>query len=222
MPLSLSKVQYVLFDWDGTLANNRDIVVFSLEKVLAEFGLPKWDEVKSKRDPRLSLWDNFYNIFGDKAKEAYGKYLQTYRQQIPSRLKSFPYAAETLQYCKEQGADLIIMTNKDRRLLDIELPILYDTSLFSRIVCAHEAPRDKPYPEHIYYALRGFLSPLEINTEKVWLIGDSNQDSDCAIAAGVLPIRVNEALFEDAGYKSGHICYYKGFKELLADLQKNK
>ena len=50
MQPDLSKVKYVLFDWDGTLSDNRAIVLKAVSQVLAEHGLPSWAEIKNKRN----------------------------------------------------------------------------------------------------------------------------------------------------------------------------
>lgn len=217
-----AKLQYVLFDWDGTLANNAAVVNYAVEQVLSEYGLPDWEHIKAKRDPKLSLWDNFANFFGDKATEAYDRYLQIYKKATPSMLQTFAGAQEVLDFLREDGIDVMIMTNKDRRLLDIELPLLYNPDIFSRIVCGHEAPRDKPYPEHIVYTMRGLLTPMEINPEVVWMVGDSNQDSDCALAANALAVRVNQPLFgSQAEPDSRNIQYFADFGSFLTALQRN-
>lgn len=218
---SKAKLQYILFDWDGTLADNAAVVLKSVSQVLNEYNLPGWEQMKSRRDPKLSLWDNFANLFGRQAEAAYERYLQIYKAATPAMVKAFPGAKETLDFFRNDGCEVMIMTNKDRRLLDIELPLLYAPDTFSRVVCGHEAPRDKPYPEHIFYTLRGLLTPVEITPEKVWMVGDSDQDSDCAIAAGALPVRVNQALFGGSGYKSESIRYFQNFAELLTTLQKD-
>ena len=215
-----AKLQYVLFDWDGTLADNAEVVRSSVKQVLAEYGLPDWEVMKSRRDPKLSLWDNFANLFGDHAVQAYERYLQIYKQVTPRMLKSFAGAQEVLDFLREDGVDVMIMTNKDRRLLDIELPMLYNPNMFSRIVCAHEAPRDKPYPEHIIYILRGLLTPAEINSQVVWMVGDSNQDSDCALAAGALAIRVNSPLFGNEGAANQNVNYFADFADFLTAMRK--
>ncbi len=220
MLLDKSKLLYALFDWDGTLADNRAIVIKSIEQVLAEYGLGNWNDVKKLRNPKLSLRDNFVNFFKDNAFAAYERYLQIYKLNSPQMLKSFPFAAEVIHYLKNQGVEVIIMTNKDRRLLDIELPLLYNPDLFFRIICGHEAPKDKPYPEHIYYSLRGLLSPSEINQQNVWMVGDSSQDSDCAISAGATPIRVHEDLFKEQRSSSQMIQYFKSFAEFYDFLAK--
>ena len=214
-----AKLQYILFDWDGTLADNAKIVLQSVNQVLSEYNLPDWNQMKSRRDPKLSLWDNFANLFGANANQAYERYLQIYKKATPAMVKAFPGAKEVLNFLKAEGRDVIIMTNKDRRLLDIELPLLYDPSIFTRIVCGHEAPKDKPYPEHIFYTLRGLLPQIEISRQNVWMVGDSDQDSDCALSANALPVRVNQALFGTDTYKSDDVFYFDNFSELLKALR---
>lgn len=214
MNLDISKLSYILFDWDNTLAQTRPALVNSINQVLREYQLPEWDEVKNRRDKSLSFRDNFTNIFGaDKATEAYHRYTEHYRQNVKQLLQTFPGVHETLAYFKAKQIPMLIMTNKDRRLLEYELPQLFDKELFTKIVCGHEAPRDKPYPEQVYYALEGRLSPEEINRENVWVIGDSDQDSDSALASGALPIRVGQPIWNDDAPQNDKILYFNDFEE---------
>ena len=69
--LSINELQTAAFDWDNTLAYSREALVFAINKILPQYNLPQWDEVKQKRNRRLSFRDNFPLIFGDNAEEAY-------------------------------------------------------------------------------------------------------------------------------------------------------
>ena len=212
--------QYALFDWDGTLAFTKDAVVYSLSKVLKEYDLPNWQQAFAKRDKQLSLRDNFPNFFGSDAAAAYEKYVEIYRRQIPTLVKSFPFADKVLKYLLANHVSLMIMTNKDRRLLDVELAQLYNPEWFDRVVCSHEAPKDKPWPEHIFYTLRGLLTPAEINPQDVWMVGDTAQDSDCALSAHAFPIRVNEPIWgsgeEEKNPKVFYVKDFASFYNILA------
>lgn len=211
--LSLKSLKYVLFDWDNTLAESRIALVTVVNQVLAEYHMPNWDIVKKRRDAKLSFRDNFPNIFGDElAPRAYRRYAELYLQQVPSLISTFPCVPEVLEFFRCRGVPMLIMSNKDRRLLDAELPLLFSPSLFARIVAGHEAPHDKPYREHILYSLEGLLKPEEITPENVWMIGDSAQDSDCALAANALPIRIGEPIWHDDNPKDGRIKYFHDFK----------
>ena len=218
--LDISKLRYVLFDWDNTLAESRSSLTAAVNQVLAAYGLPDWEISKQKRNKNLSFMDNFPYVFGeDKAQRAYEEYRKIYKKIVPSTISSFPYVQEVIDFFLTQGKKLMIVTNKERRLLEYELPFLYKKDCFCNIVCGHEAPADKPSGEQIKFALKGYLSPEEINSQTVWMIGDSPQDSRAAKAAGVQAIRVNDSIWGDDETLDNDIFYFKNFKELYADLK---
>lgn len=216
MPLDISKLQYVIFDWDNTLAESRTALVAVVNQVLVEYGLPEWEVIKRKRDDNLSFRDNFPNIFGPhQAVEAYERYVTLYKEKISSLIHTFPGVCDVLEYFKSHNIPMIVMSNKDRRLLDIELPLLFNPSTFLRVIAGHEAPRDKPFPEHIFYSLEGLLAPQDINPDNTWMMGDSSQDSDCALAANANPIRIGQPIWGSDKTKSDKIIYLSDFKSLL-------
>lgn len=220
--LDLSKLKAVLFDWDNTLAESRTALVQIVNQVLEEYGQPSWDIVKKRRNPDLSFRDNFPNIFGkEKAAKAYERYAELYAENISGLITGFEGATEVLEFFHQHQIPMLIMTNKDRRLLEIELPILYNPKYFKRIICGHEAPRDKPYPEHIYYSLQGILKQEQITAETVWVVGDSHQDSDCALAANAQAIRIGQPIWNDGIEVSDKIVYFNDFKEFYKELSQN-
>ncbi len=209
--LSLAKLKVVLFDWDNTLAESRTPLVYAVNKVLEEYGLPDWNVVKQRRDNNLSFRDNFPRIFGNKAGEAYDKYSKIYLKNVARLISTFEGVSDVLKFLRKKQIKIIIMTNKDRRLLDFELPLLFETEMFDRIVAGHEAPRDKPYGEHALYALQGIIAPEEINPDTVWVVGDSPQDSSCAMAVQARPIRIGKPIWGDDGDKCPDIVYFDTF-----------
>ena len=221
MQLDVSQLKYVLFDWDNTLAESRPSLVCAIDKVLAEYHLPCWEVSKEKRDRNLSFKDNFPRIFGNAADEAYKKYREIYKKIVRGRIRTFDYAKEVLGFFSARQTGLIIMTNKERCLLEYELPFLFDKSLFCRIVCGHEAPADKPSGQHALYALRGLMRPEEINRKNVWIVGDSPQDSAVALEIGALPVRINKSIWGDGGEpeKNKKIVCFKNFADFYAALK---
>lgn len=220
MKLNLAQLQYVIFDWDNTLAESRSTLVLAVNQVLKEYGEPDWEVVKSRRDPNLSFRDNFPRIFGtDRAAAAYERYAEIYEKEVCRHISTFPGVYDVLDFFYLRHIPMMIMSNKDRRLMEIELPLLFDPGLFARVICGHEAPRDKPYPEQIFYTLRGLLKPEEITPEKVWMIGDSPMDSDSAAAANALPIRIGRAIWGDEGAPDKKIIYFNNFEEFYRQLK---
>ena len=208
--LSLKKLQVAAFDWDNTLAYSREALVFAINKVLPQYNLPEWDIIQHKRNRRLSFRDNFPLIFGDKADEAYEKYRIIYKENVKNLISAPPKAREVLQFLKERGVKIAIVSNKDRLLFEFERPFLYDENLFDIIVCGHEAKQDKPNGEQLKFAVCKLID--RITPESVWMIGDSPMDSECALSAHAKAIRIGEPIWDTADNAcSNNITFIKDF-----------
>lgn len=216
--LCLNHLKVVVFDWDNTLAESRTALVFCVNKILAEYQLPEWEQAKKLRDNNLSFRDNFPRIFGEKAEEAYAKYVKIYMENVADMISAFDGTHDVLNFLKEHGVLIAIMTNKDRNLIEFELPILFKRELFDKIVCGHEAKRDKPYPEHAEYTLEGLIEKEDISRDTVWIVGDSPQDSTCARHVNALPIRIGSSLWGDEYGFDENMLHYPSFCEFYQDL----
>lgn len=222
MNLNIKNLQYVLFDWDNTLAVTRPILVKVVNEVLTEYNLPPWEEVKKQRNPDLSFRDNFPNIFGkEHYEEAYERYRKLYLEQMPSLIQTFSKVPEVLDFFNKKNIPMIIVSNKDKVLLEREVSILFKSEYFYKIVSGHEAERDKPYPEQIFFALKGLLKPEEITPEKVWMIGDSPQDSRCAQAAHARAIRIGTPIWEEKETQWEAVEHFSDFECFYKALAKN-
>lgn len=211
MKLNSAGLKVVLFDWDGTLAKSSPPRILSVNRVLAEYGLPDWNSVKSLRNADLSFMDNFPNIFGDKAPEAYEKYCRLYLEAIKQGFKGYPKAREVIELLRSRGVKTAVMTNKDRRLFDVELPLLFPKEYFDRTVCGHEAPRDKPFGDHALYTLKGLIDFDKISPDTVWIVGDSRLDNLCASAVHARPIRINHAPQPEEREECGAMSYFEDY-----------
>ncbi len=216
--LNLKELKAAVFDWDNTLAESRTALVYCVNQVLQEYSMPEWDIVKAKRDNTLSFRDNFPRIFSDKASEAYEKYTKIYLQNVSKMITTFPKTLEVLQFLKSRGVKIMVMSNKDRKLLDYELPLLFNPALFDNVVCGHEAIKDKPYGEHLFWTLKDMFKPQQINRQNVWVIGDSPQDSACAKNAGALPIRIGKSIWEDETNDTSGIIFFDSFVDFYKTL----
>ena len=212
--LDINKLEIAVFDWDNTLALSRDCLVYSINKILPDFGYKDWDSVKNLRDRNLSFRDNFPRIFGNKSHEAYKKYKEIYKTKMKQLITAPEKARDVIDLLQKKNKKIMIVSNKDRELLELELPLLYKFSNFDNIVCGHEAPQDKPHPEQLIYAVKDYTS--NITSENVWMIGDSPMDSDCAINAGAKAIRIGKPIWDyDNNKKADNILFIKDFNELF-------
>ncbi len=190
--LDISQLKTVIFDWDGTLAETRTPRLWAINQIMAKYGLPDWQNTKQQQNPMLSFMDNFPLVFGEKANQAYNEYFHLYKDNIAQMIKPFPGVKELLSFFYKQGVLISIMTNKDRRLLDYELPLLFSPSIFTRIVCGHEAQHDKPNADHALAVLDGLIERKDISDRTVWVVGDSQLDTMTAQAIKALPIRISQ------------------------------
>lgn len=216
--LNLKELKAAVFDWDNTLAESRTALVYCVNQVLQEYNMPEWNIVKAKRDNTLSFRDNFPRIFGDKAEEAYKKYTKIYLQNVGRMITAFPKTLDVLQFLKSKGVKIMVMSNKDRKLLDYELPLLFNPEIFDNVVCGHEAIKDKPYGEHLFWTLKDVFKPWQINRQNVWVVGDSPQDSACAKNAGALPIRIGKSIWEDETNDTSGIIFFDSFVDFYKTL----
>ncbi|MBQ8465664.1 MAG: HAD family hydrolase [Alphaproteobacteria bacterium] len=219
--LNISKLKYALFDWDNTLVESRTSLTVAVNCVLDHYHLPEWEKVKHLRNKNLSFKDNFPLIFGNYAEEAYAFYRQVYLQLMPTNIYIFPYVAEVLNCLSLKGVQLYIVSNKERILLEKEKELLLPNIYFRKIVCGHEAKEDKPSPEQIFYALEGDISSQEVTPETVWMIGDSPMDSQAALRANALPIRIGKSIWGDEGEPNNHIIYFNDFRNFYQNLGTN-
>ena len=219
--LNVSRLKYALFDWDNTLVESRTALTLAVNFVLKRYHLPTWEEVKGRRDKNLSFKDNFPLIFGDIAEEAYAVYRQIYLELMPAKISAFPYVMNVLNFLSLKGVQLYIVSNKERVLLEKEKELLFPDICFRKIVCGHEAKADKPSPEQIFYALREDILPHDVTPEIVWMVGDSPMDSEAALRANALPIRIGRSIWGDEGEPNKHIVYFNDFRAFHQNLGTN-
>lgn len=216
--LNIKNLKIAVFDWDNTLAESRTTLVYAINQVLKEYGLNDWETEKKKRNNDLSFKDNFTNIFGENAQEAYEKYRKIYFANVDKYITTFPKTHEVLHYLKNNNIKLMIMSNKERILLEYELPLLFNPQLFDNVVCGHEAIKDKPYPEHLLWTVKDIILPNNITTQNVWVIGDSPQDSRCATSAGARAIRIGNSIWGDEDENNQEIYFFNSFVDFYDSL----
>lgn len=193
------KPKIIAFDWDNTLALNREVVVSAMNKVLSKYGKDDWDIIKKeKRDKNKSLKENFINFFGlEFEKQAYNDYLNFYNE-FNYLLQAPENAKEMLYMLNKQNIYIIIVSNKERKLLLDEIKVLYNDIEFYKIMANGDSEKNKPDASPIFKAVEDLN--LEINCNNMWLIGDSNQDIDCAYNANIQPILYGKGKIADTEY----------------------
>lgn len=189
----------ILLDWDDTLAHTRTAVVEAMEYILKKYNKEPWDITKVKyRDTKKSLKENFINFFGKDANIAYEEYLKYYVEYTYNKVTPMEKAIDFLKLCNQNRIDLYIISNKEKSLLLKEVKFCFPDILFKNILGNGDAQRNKPNPDPVYEALKGVK--YEINKDNVWLIGDTKQDTECALNAEIQPILLGKGKFMEDDY----------------------
>ena len=193
-PLGLARPRAILFDWDNTLVDSWTTIHEALNIALAAMAKPLWSLKETKDRVRLSLRASFPVHFGDRWEEARQIYLDAFRAIHLERLSPLPGRAELLQCLAAAGVFLGVVSNKTGSLLRRESDALGWSSLFGSIVGAGDAVLDKPDSAPVTLALEP--SGIEAG-ERVWLIGDTGIDMQCALNSGCVPVLLGRDAAEE-------------------------
>ena len=179
------KPEAIIFDWDNTLVNTWPVIHYALVETFKRMGAEPWSLEETKLKVGKSLRDHFPSLFGDRWEEAGKIYTESYRSNNLGTLEGLPEALAMLDALGKTNLYRAIISNKQGPVLRQEAAHMGWDKYFHKIVGAHDAKRDKPYPDPVILALEG--SNIE-PSEKVWFVGDTITDVECALATGCTPI----------------------------------
>lgn len=191
---SLSSLQAVLFDMDGTLVQIHQAGrMLVLNETLADFGLPpltSLDTVEkfwftSERYAMIDSWGIERNVFW----RAFDN--ERLLQLQIDNTYAFEDVGATLNYLNAIGQRMAVVSNSAHISLDLKLNLLsqcIEPDNFEIVVSCHDdVAASKPCPEGIWFA----LEKMQLKPENVVLIGDSLDDIGAARNAGVRVIIVD-------------------------------
>jgi phosphoglycolate phosphatase len=181
---------FVVFDWDGTLADSKATIVECLRDTLTAMRLPAGDDQALARVIGLSLDDVGRALIPGATAHQVETFTQTYRDTWlapgPRETNLFAGVHETLAAIAERGIPMAVATGKNRAGLDRELG---NTGLGPRFVATRTADetRSKPDPQ----MLHELLAEVGVPAHETVFVGDSHWDLQMAAAADVRAIAVS-------------------------------
>ena len=212
----MKQPKLIIFDWDDTLAKTRNAVVKAMNYVLSKNNLPEWDVIKEqKRDKNKSLKENFPNFFGEeRAKEVYQEYINYYNKEAYKEVKKIDYTDEFLNTLIKNNIQIAIISNKEKSLLLNEVNNCFSNIKFNHILGNGDAEKNKPAPDPVFKVMQNY--DFELNPDNVWLVGDTKQDTDCALNANCQPMLMGKGKFMDEEYLKIHECIklFDSFKDI--------
>ena len=114
-------------------------------------------------------------------KEEAAKYFYEYiEKHHTEKLLPFDGAKDVLEYCKNSGKLIYLITNKSKQYIHDEIKILGFEKYFKKVVAAKEYEYDKPHPIACQAIFDYKLPPAE----EIIVIGDGDADVKTAEALG--------------------------------------
>lgn len=180
------KYQAIVFDWDGTVADSTGRIVESMQCAAKDFGLPFRSEYDVKQIIGLGLPEAIVNLWPELERDRVvvkgiaKQYGIHYQDEQRTEVVLFDFALEVFELIKRLDLKLAVATGKGREGLDRVLDQFKLAPIFDDTRCADET-RSKPHP----LMLHELSQSLNVDNEKMLMIGDTQFDLDMAHNAGM-------------------------------------
>lgn len=188
------RFRFIVFDWDGTLADSTAIIARSIREALGDMGEPVPSEDAARWVIGLGLADALRIVAPALPPHRHHELTAHYRtrylgaeQDIPM----FPGAVDLLDELETAGYFLGVATGKSRRGLDRVLEKNALARRFHATRCADEG-HPKPHPDMLLH----LMDRLGVEPRETLMIGDTTHDLELAQNAGVEAIAVTYGAHE--------------------------
>ncbi len=173
-----NKVDTILFDWDGTLAQTLEVWLQTFKEAYAKVGVhPSDKDISSK----FGKWDAYIELGVDpKDFETYNQHLEVVYERL-EKVELYPGAKAVLQQLKKDGYKIGLVSTSTTKMLNAALKNHGIGQLFDVVVSADDTEKHKPDPTPIYIALEKVGS----SKENAVFVGDSDKDTGAAHTAEI-------------------------------------
>ena len=194
---SARRLEAVLFDLDGTLADTLPDLAGALDSVARETGAGTVDEARLRPLVSRGTREMLASVFAhepDRARidHARRRFLERYREGVAVRTRLFPGMDAVLDTIERRGARWGVVTNKHAWLTE---PLLEALGLHRRAACVvsgDSAAHPKPHPAPLLLA----CERLSIAPAAAAYVGDSRSDVESGRAAGMATLSVGWGYFD--------------------------
>ncbi len=187
-------MQLIVFDFDGTLGDTRQIIVTTMRMTIVELQLPKRTEAACAATIGLPLADCFRAMYPELPDEQTRLCADTYRKIFSanmeqmmtpsgassSLLRPFPMVRETLAALKARGLLLTIASSRSHASLVDLTKQMGIADEFSLLIGADDVTFAKPHPEPVLT----ILQTMGVEAGQTLVVGDMAVDILMGARAG--------------------------------------
>jgi len=212
------RFRFVVFDWDGTLADSTALIADSLQQACRELGEPVPDDADARFVIGLGLADAIRRVAPGLDRSRHRDLAERYRHHYLTRdsgIALFAGAGELLAELGAAGFLLGVATGKTRAGLERALAQHGIASRFDATRCADEG-RPKPHPD----MLLRLMERVGVEPRETLMIGDTTHDIELARSAGAAALAVAYGAHTSAGLaEQGALATVGSIAELRAWLR---
>jgi len=198
-------IKLVVFDFDGTLADTRELIIKTNQAVMREMNYPVASDEAIIATIGIPLEGCIQTLFPDVTPEQMPVWVRTYRE-IFNVLKNqfiptlFPGVKETLEHLHAAGYQLTVASSRHSASLNEFLQGMGVAPYFDYVLGADNVTRAKPFPDPVLITLK----QLSQEASQTLVVGDMPVDIQMGLGAdaytcGVTYGNANRAALEAAG-----------------------
>lgn len=174
----------VVWDFDGTLADTRLVIVNSFTQVFAERGLGELDTRVAQASIGLPLAQAFSRITGATDPDTLAALVAHYRDVFAVRVRTeatlFDGVSALLDKAVAAGTPCAITTSRGRASLEPMLDDFGITAHFAAVVCDDDVSNPKPHPEMVHRV----ADMIGVSPGQALVVGDTTFDLTMGRRAG--------------------------------------
>lgn len=173
---TVMNTRLVILDFDGTLADTRPLIVSSIQRALAEMGLPAKSEAECAAIIGLPLRECFTTLLGvddemgERCADVYRRIFDEWN--TPGVVRLYPHVMDTIVELHRRGMQLAICSSRGRPTLQGYVDDLGLRPYVGMVVSANDVQRAKPHPEPVQL----ILTTLGVRPDEALVVGDASYD----------------------------------------------
>ena len=215
--LAAGRYSIIIFDFDGTLADTRELIVQTNQEAQRIMGYPLTGEAGILATIGLPLRECILTMYPDLPAEELPVWIKTYREvfdslkgQIVPRL--FPNVRETLEALAGKGYRLTVASSRGTVSLKDFLREMGIAPCISYVLGADDVKLAKPHPEPVLKTLEA----MSCDASEALVVGDMPVDILMGLAAGAMTCGVTYGNSgREALMSAGAHYIISDFRELL-------
>ena len=207
----------IILDFDGTLADTREIIVRTNQEVQRRMGYPVTDEAGIMATVGYVLEECILIMYPSQSREQLPAWTAMYREVFDSLKgkiipKLFPHVKETLEALSERGFTITVASSRGTASLKDFLRDMGIAPFINYVLGADDVKLPKPNPEPVLKTLR----ELGFDASQALVVGDMPVDIQMGKTAGAMTCGVSFGnSSKDALLESGAHFVIDDFSELL-------